>query len=50
MGVLYGSLAFVPIFLIWVYVSWLIVLFGVELNYTFQEELPMSKELESESS
>jgi membrane protein len=40
MGVLYGSLAFVPIFLIWVYVSWLIVLFGVELNYTLQEELP----------
>jgi membrane protein len=42
MGVLYGSLAFVPIFLIWVYISWLIVLFGVELNYTLQEELPLS--------
>ena len=40
MGVLYGSLAFVPIFLIWVYLSWLIVLFGVELNYTLHDELP----------
>ena len=40
MGVLYGSLAFVPVFLIWVYLSWLIVLFGVELNYTLHEELP----------
>ena len=50
MGVLYGSLAFVPIFLIWVYVSWLIVLFGVELNYTLQEELPLSKTQESETS
>ena len=39
MGVLYGSLAFVPVFLIWVYLSWLIVLFGVELNYTLHEEL-----------
>ena len=34
MNLLYGSLAFIPIFLIWVYVSWIIVLFGVELNYT----------------
>jgi membrane protein len=37
-SVLYGSLAFVPIFLIWVYLSWLIVLFGVELNYTLHED------------
>jgi membrane protein len=39
-GHLYGSLAFVPIFLIWIYISWLIVLFGVELNYTFHYERP----------
>jgi membrane protein len=34
MNVLYGSLAFIPVFLIWTYLSWLIVLFGVELNYS----------------
>jgi membrane protein len=33
-NVLYGSLAFIPIFLIWVYCTWVIVLFGAELNYT----------------
>jgi membrane protein len=49
MGVLYGSLAFVPIFLIWVYLSWLIVLFGVELNYTFQEVLPRRSKPEGEA-
>jgi membrane protein len=38
MNLLYGSLAFIPIFLIWVYVSWIIVLFGVELNYTLHSE------------
>ena len=34
-NVLYGSLVFVPIFLLWLYFSWVIVLFGLELNYTF---------------
>jgi membrane protein len=37
-SILYGSLAFVPIFLTWVYLSWLIILFGVELNYTLHED------------
>jgi membrane protein len=34
MNLLYGSLVFIPIFLIWIYGSWSIVLFGVELNYS----------------
>jgi len=38
-NVLYGSLAFIPIFLVWIYASWIIVLFGVELNYTFHFDL-----------
>jgi len=32
----YGSLALVPLFLIWLYVSWLIVLFGAEVSFTAQ--------------
>lgn len=33
---LYGSLGLVPLFLFWVYLTWLIVLFGLELTYTLQ--------------
>lgn len=33
---LYGSLALIPIFLFWVYITWLIVLFGLEVTYTLQ--------------
>jgi len=33
---IYGILGTLPAFLIWVYVSWVIVLFGAEVTYTFQ--------------
>ncbi len=33
---LYGSLALVPLFLYWLYVTWLIVLFGLELTAILQ--------------
>ena len=32
----YGSLALIPIFMLWVYITWLIVLFGLELTYALQ--------------
>lgn len=32
----YGSLAILPIFLMWVYITWLIVLFGFEVTYAVQ--------------
>jgi membrane protein len=32
----YGSLALLPIFLMWVYITWLIVLFGFEVTYAVQ--------------
>ena len=33
---LYGALALLPLFLFWLWVSWLIVLFGLEITYTLQ--------------
>jgi membrane protein len=35
-GSIYGSFAALPLFLIWLQTSWLIVLFGSELSYHFQ--------------
>lgn len=33
---IYGSLGLAPLFLMWLYITWLIVLFGLELTYTLQ--------------
>ena len=33
---LYGAIGLIPLFLFWVYVNWLIVLFGLELAFTLQ--------------
>lgn len=33
---LYGSIAIIPIFLLWVYLTWLIVLFGLHVSYLLQ--------------
>ncbi len=32
----YGVLGLLPLFLLWVYITWLIILFGLELAYTLQ--------------
>lgn len=34
---LYGSIALIPLFLMWIYVTWLIVLFGLHLSYHLQQ-------------
>jgi len=36
LAVVYGSVAFLPVFLIWTYVVWLVVLFGVEVAFLVQ--------------
>ncbi len=33
---IYGSLAAIPIFLVWIYITWIIVLAGLEISFTHQ--------------
>ncbi|MEM8739462.1 MAG: YihY/virulence factor BrkB family protein [Planctomycetota bacterium] len=33
---LYGSLGLVPLFLLWLYVTWMVILFGLEISYVTQ--------------
>lgn len=33
---LYGSLGIVPLFLLWLYVTWIVILFGLEISYVVQ--------------
>jgi len=35
-GAIYGSFAAFPLFLIWIQISWMIVLFGAEVSYSMQ--------------
>jgi membrane protein len=46
---IYGSLGAVPIFLIGMYFSWLIVLFGSQVGYAYQNRLAYLQEREAES-
>lgn len=41
MKVLYGSLGFLPVFLLWLYVLWLVVLGGVEIAYHVEHWKPL---------
>ena len=43
LSVLYGSLAALPIFLIWLYYTWIIVLIGLEIAYTHQYQGAQSR-------
>ena len=38
----YGSLGIIPIFMIWMYLTWMIILLGAELAYTFQNRRLMT--------
>lgn len=41
---LYGALAQLPLFLMWLYICWIIILFGAVLSWRFQEGYPQSAE------
>jgi membrane protein len=45
---LYGSLAMIPAFLFWLYLSWLILLFGAQVAYAFQNRVAYLQEKEAQ--
>lgn len=49
---IYGSIGLIPLFLFWIYVTWVIILFGLILTYTLQSlsgGLPLRMDLDGES-
>lgn len=44
---IYGTMASLPIFLVWVYCSWIIVLFGLEVVYAHQHRLSRAGVMDS---
>jgi membrane protein len=40
---IYGSLGAIPLFLLWLYVSWIVVLFGARLAYALQYAVTTAK-------
>jgi membrane protein len=44
---IYGTLAALPLFLFWIYVSWIIVLFGAQVAFAFQNAATYREEAEA---
>ncbi|HET9843817.1 MAG TPA: YihY/virulence factor BrkB family protein [Gammaproteobacteria bacterium] len=44
-GVVYGSFASVPLFMLWVYLSWMIYLFGAEMTHILESKITRSWEI-----
>ncbi len=49
-SLLYGAIALVPLFLLWVYITWLIVLFGLQLSYVLQNYATLAQAEENSRS
>lgn len=47
-GIVYGSFASVPLFMMWIYLSWFIYLVGAELTYILESRITRSWELKVE--
>jgi membrane protein len=47
---IYGSLGLIPVLLLWIYLCWVIVLFGVELGYSIQNYRELDAALREKSS
>lgn len=45
----YGSLGVIPVFLVWVYLSWILVLFAAELTFTIQNFRSLTKKNEEQA-
>lgn len=41
--IIYGSLAAIPLFLVWLYIGWLIILLGVQVTYILQSKVYKSE-------
>ncbi|MBN1962124.1 MAG: YihY family inner membrane protein [Deltaproteobacteria bacterium] len=46
---IYGSLAAVPLFILWIYVSWLLVLLGAQLAFAYQHASTYAKETQAQN-
>jgi len=46
---IYGTMAALPIFMVWIYVSWMIVLLGLEVTYACQNLRHIRREIRGES-
>jgi membrane protein len=46
---IYGTMAALPIFMLWIYVSWLILLFGVEIVHVQQNSTNLKREIRAGS-
>jgi membrane protein len=42
----YGSLAILPLFLLWIYITWLVVLFGLQVAYGLQHFAQLEEDVE----